>query len=150
MTGYRAYQGNQVEGSGPLGLVLLTYEALYKSLAHAYRAVEGGDLAAEVDHTGRALEALIELSTSLNAEKGGEVTKNLGALYAYMIKRLSEGMCSCSTGHIKEVMQLVQTLREGWQQLARDQKGELSANHAPSSYRSHEQQSMQLLQRHAA
>jgi len=122
MTGYKAYQGNQVEGSGPLGLVLLTYEALYKSLAQAKRAIEHGDLAAEGEYVGRALEALVELSSSLNMEEGGEVAKNLASLYIYMTERLSNNMCSDSSQHIEEVMHLVETLREGWQQLARDQK----------------------------
>ena len=115
MAGYKAYQGNQVEGSGPLGLVLLTYEALYKSLGHAMRAIEVGDLAAEVDHTGRAMEAIIELSTSLDSEKGGNIATSLASLYAYMVRRLNEGMCSCSIEAVDEVATLVQTLREGWQ-----------------------------------
>jgi len=117
MAGYKAYQGNQVEGSGPLGLVLLSYEALYKSLGHARRAIEAGDLTAEVDHTGRALEAVIELSTSLDAGKGGEIATSLASLYAYMVRRLNEGMCTCSPQAVDEVAGLVQTLREGWQEI---------------------------------
>ena len=122
MTGYKAQKGNQVEGSGPLGLVLLSYESLYKSLAHTCRAIEAGDLAAEADHTSRAMEGMLELSANVNVEQGGEVASNLIALYAYMMKRLSEDMCTCSTATVEEVMGLVHTLREGWQQLQRDQQ----------------------------
>jgi len=122
MTGYKAYQGYQVDGSSPLGLVLLSYEALYKSLGRVRRAIEAGDLAAEADHTGRAMEAIIELASSLDMEKGGEVADSLASLYAYMMKRLSKGMCSCSTEAVDEVIRLVQTLREGWQQLDRQQQ----------------------------
>ncbi len=114
MTRYQAYQGNQVEGAGPLGLVLLTYEALYKSLARAHMAIEAGDLAAEADHTSRSMEAIIELSSSLNMEEGGEIAKDLSSLYLYMMNRLTEGLCSCSTEHVDEVMRLTQELREGW------------------------------------
>jgi len=122
MTGHKAYQGYQVDGSSPLGLVLLSYEALYKSLGRVRRAIEAGDLAAEADHTGRAMEAIIELASSLDIEKGGEVAESLASLYAYMMKRLSKGMCSCSTEAVDEVIRLVQTLREGWQQLDRQQQ----------------------------
>lgn len=122
MTGYKAYQGNQVEGSGPLGLVLLSYEALYKSLGHAKRAIEAGDLTAEVDHTGRALEAIIELSISLDTEQGGSIAASLASLYVYMMRRLNEGMCSCSSIAVEEVAMLVQTLREGWQGIEDQQK----------------------------
>ncbi|MES0371364.1 MAG: flagellar export chaperone FliS [Mariprofundaceae bacterium] len=128
MTGYKAYQGNQVQGSGPLGLVLLTYEALYKALGRADQAIIAGDLNAEAENTSRALEAIVELSTSLNMEEGGEIAKNLASIYNYMFKRLTEDMCSSSAEHIKEVMGLVQTLREGWQQLARDHQKEIAAH----------------------
>jgi len=118
MGGYKAYQGNHVNTASPLGLVILSYDALYKALGHAQHAIEGGDLAAEADHTGRALESLIELSSSLNIELGGDVAYDLASLYAYMMRRLSEGMCSCSTDAVVEVMQLVLTLREGWEGLS--------------------------------
>ncbi|MDX8391199.1 MAG: flagellar export chaperone FliS [Mariprofundaceae bacterium] len=117
MTGYNAYQGNQVNGSGPLGLVLLSYEALYKSIGHVRRAIEAGDLAAEVDHTSRAIEAIIELATSLQAQENDQIAASLASLYAYMVRRLNEGMCTCSLTAIDEVSQLVETLREGWQEL---------------------------------
>lgn len=118
MNGYRTYQGNQVESSGSLGLVLLTYEALYKALGQARLAVLAGDLSAEARHTGRAMETLIELTSALDHAQGGELAANLSGLYVYMMNRMTEGLCTCSTAHIDEVMQLVEQLREGWQQLS--------------------------------
>ncbi|PJA34358.1 MAG: flagellar export chaperone FliS [Zetaproteobacteria bacterium CG_4_9_14_3_um_filter_53_7] len=128
MTGYRAYQGHQVDGAGPLGLVLLTYEALYKSLGQTRMAIQAGDMMAEANHTGRAMEALIELSSSLNMDAGGQVAQSLSSLYVYMMNKLTEGLCSGSTERVEEVIKLVQELREGWMQLsAQQKKGHLSA-----------------------
>jgi len=121
MTGYQTYQGNQVDGAGPLGLVLLTYEALYKSLGRTRHAIQAGDLSAEADHTGRCMEALIELSSSLNMQEGGQLAQSLVSLYAYMMNRLTSGLCSCSIEHVDEVIQLVQQLREGWMNLSEQQ-----------------------------
>lgn len=122
MTGYQTYQGNQVDGAGPLGLVLLTYESLFKSLGQARLAIQAGDMMAEAKHTSRAMEALIELSTSLNMEEGGQVAQGLASLYVYMMNRLTEGLCSGSTEYVDEVMKLVQKLREGWTQLSSQQQ----------------------------
>jgi len=122
MTGYQTYQGNQVGGAGPLGLVLLSYEALFKSLGRTRVAIQAGDLAAEADHTGRCMEALIELSSSLNMQKGGQVAQGLASLYMYMMNRLTSGLCSCSTEHVDEVIKLVQDLREGWVKLSTEQR----------------------------
>ena len=118
MTGYQTYQQHRVQGATPLGLVLLTYEALYKSLARARTAVLAGDLAAEAEQTGLAMEALIELSSSLDMEQGEDIARSLASLYLYMMNRLTEGLCSCSTEAIDDVSKLVQELREGWIGLA--------------------------------
>jgi len=122
MTRYQAYQGNQVEGASPLGLVLLTYEALFKSLGRSRMAILAGDMSAEGKQTGFAMEALMELNSSLSMEAGGDIAQDLASLYMYMMNRLSEGLCSCSTEHVDEVMRLVQELREGWMQLSAQQK----------------------------
>ncbi|MDQ6967910.1 MAG: flagellar export chaperone FliS [Mariprofundaceae bacterium] len=128
MSGYKAYRGNSVNTASPLGLVILSYDALYKALWRAEHAIDGGDLAAEADHTGRAVEALIELSSSLNIELGGDVAYDLASLYAYMMRRLNEGMCSCSTDAVEEVMKLVLTLREGWEGLSPVRQASIQAH----------------------
>jgi len=122
MTGYQVYQGNQVEGAGPLGLVLLTYEALYKSLGRSRLAIQAGDMMAEAEHTNRANEALIELATNLNVEAGGQLAKSLASLYIYMMNRLADGLCSRSTENVDEVMKLAQELRAGWIALQAQQR----------------------------
>jgi len=122
MSGYKAYQGKQIEGAGPLGLVLLSYDALYKSLGRAKLCIEAGDTAQEADHTARAMEAIIELSSSLNFEQGEDIAVNLANLYKYMMDKLAAGMCSGKVEHIVEVMGLVETLHAGWQQLNMEQK----------------------------
>ncbi len=124
MTGYQVYQGNQIEGAGPLGLVLLSYEALYKALGRTRLAVQASDMVAEAEQTNRAMEALIELATNLNMEEGGQLAESLASLYVYMMNRLTEGLCSTSTQHIDEVMKLTQELREGWMLLSAQQKRE--------------------------
>jgi len=133
MSAYQAYRGNQINTAGPLGLILLSYDALYQSLGRAVHAIHGGDLAAEADHSARALEALIELSSSLNMEDGGEISQDLSALYTYMMQRIADGMCTCSTDAAEEVMALVLTLREGWAGLAETQTQSRASAYEPSA-----------------
>ena len=123
MKGYGAYQGIRVEGASPLGLVLLSHEALFKQLGLARRAIEAGDMEAEATHTARAMEAIVELASSLNLQEGGAIATGLATLYAYMMKRLGESMCSGSTEAIENVMDCVRILREGWQELSSRETG---------------------------
>lgn len=123
MKNYKLYQDYKVEHASQIGLVLLTYEALFKSLAKAKQAIENGDLAAEAEHTSRATEALIELATSLDMEKGKHIAANLASLYSYMIGRLTKNVCSGNAEAVEEVMHLVEILRSGWEELAAKRAG---------------------------
>ena len=80
-------------------------------------------MAAEADHLARALEALIELATSLDMEKGGTIASGLGNLYAYMNRRLLEGSTADTGAAIDEVLTLASSLREGWQELSSSNSG---------------------------
>jgi len=124
MTGYRAYRSHQVSGAGPLGLVILTYDALVTSLSRAKAASEAGDFSEEGRFIARSLEAIIGLATSLNMEEGGEIAENLSRLYAYMSRRLLDGQAENTAAATEEVMQLAITLREGWQGIDDKQAGD--------------------------
>jgi flagellar protein FliS len=124
MTGYQKYRGVQVEGANPLELILLTYDVLIKSLRLAKLAGEEENIAAEAQQLSRALEALIELVTNLDMEKGGAIAASLGSLYAYMSRRIMEASAGGDTGAaIDEVLSLANSLREGWQGLSDQNSG---------------------------
>ena len=127
MTGYQSYRGLQVEGAGALELVQLTYDALIKALSKAQVAEKANDTGLEAEQLSRAVEALVELSTSLDMESGGNIAASLASLYAYMIRRLLEGQATDSAAAIREVMSLVQTLQEGWQELANASRNDNTA-----------------------
>jgi len=122
MLGSRTYKGNQVTSSTPVGLIILTYDVILKHTNLARLAVENKDIAAMCEHTHRATEGIIELATSLNHEKGGEIADNLGRLYAYCIRRLSDGMNLSDKEAYSEVVSLLSPLKASWTEVAR--KGE--------------------------
>jgi flagellar protein FliS len=130
MTGYQQYRGVQVEGASSLELILLTYDVLIKSLRLAKMAGEEKNMAAEADQLARALEALIELATSLDIEKGGTIATGLANLYAYMSRRLLEGSTTDTEAAIDEVLSLANSLREGWQGISDQNSGAGQPNQA--------------------
>jgi len=122
MTIARAYRSHQVQGAGPLGLVLLTYDALIQNLNLARDAAIGADYAAQADYSMQAVSALLELISSLDHEVGGSISPSLGSLYTYMYRRLMEGQTSNTVDALSEVIALAETLREGWQNLSDQQQ----------------------------
>lgn len=122
MTIARAYRSHQVQGAGPLGLILLTYDALIQNLNFARNAAIAADYAAQADYSMRAVSALLELISSLDHEAGGQIAANLGSLYAYMYRRLMECQTNDTADALSEVISLVEALREGWQNLSEQQQ----------------------------
>lgn len=122
MTVARAYRSSQVHGAGPLGLVLLTYDALIQNLNLARDAAIAVDHAAQADYSMQAVSVLLELISSLDHEAGGQIAANLGSLYAYMYRRLMECQTHDTVDALSEVMSLAEALREGWQNLSDQQQ----------------------------
>ncbi len=122
MTINRAYRSHQVQGAGPLGLVLLTYDVLIRNLNFARDAAIAADYAAQADYSMQAVSALLELISSLDHEAGGQVASSLGSMYAYMYRRLMESQLADTIDTLSEVMSLAETLREGWQNLSDQQQ----------------------------
>lgn len=132
MRGYQSYRKQQVQGATPIGLVLLTYEALTQSLVGTRDAIESGNFQMRVEESTRAMRALLELLSTLDYEQGGEIAGNLGSLYAYMYSRLMQEQAGDLKGAVEEVLGLVQTLSEGWRGLAQKLDEQERSNH--SSY----------------
>jgi len=130
MTGYKLYRGLQVESAGPLGLVILVYDALVQSLLLAKSAAENDDIETRTLQTSRAMRAILELFSCIDYVNGGQIASNLASLYAYMNRRILEGQDIDTVAALDEVLLLAQTLREGWQGLAKKQEYETES--APS------------------
>ncbi len=128
MEAARSYRQSQVESADKLELVRLTYTALTQALTAAREAILAGDLQREAEQTARAMEALVELASSLDMERGGEIAHNLAALYAYLMNRLANGLCSASTEAVDEALQIVGVLRSAWDELAERRRSEALAH----------------------
>jgi flagellar protein FliS len=62
------------------------------------------------------MEVVAELQGSLS-EEGGEIAGNLAALYAYIQQRLAEVLTRGDAKPLDEVVRLLTTLQEGWNEV---------------------------------
>jgi len=63
----------------------------------------------------KASQVVIQLLTSLDHERGGEISQRLAALYNYMLHRLTEANFQQRDEPLAEVLSLLATLAEGWE-----------------------------------
>ncbi|MBS7261796.1 MAG: flagellar export chaperone FliS [Treponema sp.] len=131
---YTAYQRTNINTATRGRLIVLLYEGAVKQLSQAVALFEpdGKILAKNIEQFGNCLqkaEAIIsELEVSLDMEKGGEIAKNLMALYLYFNEELMQANISKDKGKIESVLKMLKDLTESWRQIA-----STTANVTPSS-----------------
>lgn len=116
--GADAYRRTEVQSSSPLELVVLLYDGAIRFVLEARQAIAMKDVRARTGAVTRALAIIAELQNTLNLQEGGEIARELDRLYAYMSGRLLDVTAKADDEAAKEVHKLLQTLRDGWSQIA--------------------------------
>jgi flagellar secretion chaperone FliS len=109
------YKRSDVETAGKLDLVIMCYENAILCLAQTKEHFKEHELGKKVQKFQKALNLISELQCSLDMEKGGQIAKNLDALYSYMTKRLLLGDINKDMTAYDESIHILSELKEAWQ-----------------------------------
>jgi flagellar protein FliS len=112
-----AYIESRIYSADPVELIRLLYQAGIASLRDARRHLANRDIVARARAISKAGRILAELTTSLDHERGGKISRGLARLYDYMSRRLIEANLQQADGPLEEVLGLMSTLAEGWEGL---------------------------------
>lgn len=112
---YSTYKRVEVNTANPLKLVLMLYDGAISYLKKALDHADKRDVKHRNIYANKARDIIVELNNSLNMEAGGEISQNLRRLYFFMDNHLMRANWSNDTQGLKEVMQLLENLREAWQ-----------------------------------
>jgi flagellar protein FliS len=115
--GINAYRKTQVGTADPRELVIMCYEAAIKQLGTAREAYETGDYEAKARAVAKVHDTVELLMQSLDFEKGGNVARNLQALYSYVIRRLTDGDLRRDTSAFDEAARIFEDLLTSWRKL---------------------------------
>ena len=108
---------SQVSHASPHRLIQLLFEGALSRLAAAQGAIERGDLAAKGELIGKAIGIVGGLRASLDMN-AGELSERLDQLYEYMNFKLLEASSQNSVEKVVEVIQLLKTVKSGWDEIA--------------------------------
>ena len=111
------YLESRVLTADPLELVRILYRLAMDRIREARQYLEAGDAGARSKAISTASEALIELCSSLDLQAGGELSRRLAQLYEYMQWRLVEANFHQTAEPLNEVLSLLSTLSEAWQEI---------------------------------
>lgn len=113
---YENYQRVDISTSDPVRVVIMLYEGAIRYLNQAAKLFDRDNEAATAKLI-RALQIVNYLRNCLDFDKGGDVANNLERLYIYMRDVLSEANIQRDKEKIREVVNLMQTILDGWREI---------------------------------
>ena len=113
----KAYQKTGVVTADPKRIVIMCYELAIVKLKNAKSHFELKEFEEKAKSLQTALEVIHELRQALDFKLGGEVAKNLDALYHYMSKRLLDGDLKKDTRAFDEVADMLEELLSAWKEI---------------------------------
>lgn len=98
----------------PLELVVILYDEAINAVRAARAHLAAGNIRARSRSVSKVISILIELDRSLNFEAGGELSKRLAGIYAFMRSSLTEANVRQTDEGLATTERLLVSLREAW------------------------------------
>jgi flagellar protein FliS len=115
----QSYLQTQVRSSSPLELVVMLYDGALRSTTAACEAMRRGDIPARRAALSKTMAIIGELQNTLDMKSGGDVAVQLDQLYGWMTSHLLQAAVRQEAGPIEDVRRVLETLRDGWHQIAK-------------------------------
>ena len=112
------YLNQQVLTASPSKLVYMLYDRAISSLREAIVAIEEGEIEKRWKANNRAMDIVQHMWTTLNIDESGEIGDNLNKLLPYMMLRLPDVDIHNDPEPAREVIILLEPLRDAWRQIA--------------------------------
>jgi flagellar protein FliS len=109
-----AYQTQAIMTASRGQLITMAFDGLRKFIKLGANAIDAGDIEAAHHNIVRAQDILVELYSSLDLEKGGEIAANLQKLYDFMYTQLVQANLRKDRALLDQVLAVLQPIRDGW------------------------------------
>ncbi|ASV55936.1 Flagellar biosynthesis protein FliS [Lelliottia jeotgali] len=121
--GTQAYAKIEVESAvmsaSQQQLVIMLFDGALSALVRARLFLQDGNIPAKGQSLSKAINIIENgLKIGLVEESSDELTQNLIALYAYMVRRLLHANLNNDASAIEEVENLLRNIADGWKEAA--------------------------------
>jgi flagellar protein FliS len=108
-----------VAAADPHQLIGMLFDGFTAAVAEARGALRRRDVSAKCAAIARAVRIVDEgLRAGLDIKAGGALARDLGNLYAYIVKRLTEANLRNDEAALEECLRLMQPIHEAWTAIA--------------------------------
>jgi flagellar protein FliS len=111
------YQETSILTADPGRLIIMCYEKAIHHLSLAVRHYENKEYEAKANNLQKAIDIIAELNSCLDMKQGGDIARNLDALYRYMITQLLEADLKRNFKGFRNVIGMLKELEEAWREI---------------------------------
>lgn len=112
------YREMDVMSASPGQLVVMLYDHLLVSMRRARVAMEARNVEQRVKLLDKSRSILSELLVTLDHEKGGDVAKNLSALYTFLLSEMVDVGIRSDVRRLERLTAIVADLRDAFATIA--------------------------------
>jgi flagellar protein FliS len=106
----------KVQTASPAQIMIMLYDGAIRFSLQAKKKIEEKDYEAKGVFISKTQAIIDELMNSLDFTIAPELCTNLQQLYIYINERLTHANINLEASSMDEVIQLLNTLRDGWKQ----------------------------------
>ncbi len=114
--GIQHYRRARVDTADPRRIVILCYDEMISQLRIARQRFEDRDFEGKGKALIKVQDILCELQNALDFERGGDIAKNLDALYNYIRRRIVQADQGKDLRALDEVLGMLSELKSAWEQ----------------------------------
>ena len=118
--GYQAYHHNAVATAAPEQLVVMLFDGALRFSRRAVNAFEAGQRPQATQAVGRVTSIVNELNATLDIEAGGEIARNLRAIYGFVNRHLFEAVRLSDPDLVRQAATLLAELREAFAEASKE------------------------------
>jgi flagellar secretion chaperone FliS len=115
--GAKAYHKTSIETASRERILLMLYEACIRNLKKCKVAIENKQISEKGMLIGKAQDIINELSNSLNFEVGGDISRQLEALYLHLFEQTTQANIQNDPNKIDHCIKILETLYSGWKEV---------------------------------
>ena len=120
--GIGAYKNTSVKTASKEQILLMLYRAAIKNCKKAISSIEDNNIQKKGEYIGRMQDIVVELTNSLDHEVGGEISKELTALYDFILHESTQANIHLDAKKLKSCLSILNTLYEGWSKAVKSLK----------------------------
>lgn len=115
------YKEMQINTANPGKLLLMLYQGAIKFAKLAVQNIEAGNIEESHKNIVKVQNIVLELQTTLDKERGGELAERLEQLYDFIYQELLQANLKKDTKHLENVIPLLEELYSAYKEIVLNQ-----------------------------